>query len=137
MQSIKKRILFIVTFFIIVFITGLIYLNAYRPSDDCVMQIVSNKGIEINGSDSDILDKDGNKYDRVSYVIKEDEVKKFEIIDYGYDIINKKYFCIADIDVANDKHFFTARIMIILTYDKGWRLEEDIGVLRANFHSIK
>jgi len=106
-----------------------------RPDDKTIMTVITENSITIDGSDTTILNPENadDIYDHGTLQLREEEIERLEIIDSGYDFIGRKYIAIVEIDSYRGEYRLDARVVLILHYDKGWKLSENIGVLRAFF----
>jgi len=131
----KKRFIGV---FVVASFCCIVYFLSYLitiPNDEVFLALINSNGVTINGRDTDILDDKDLKYDRVTYIPTKNAIQEFEIIEWGYDILQKRYFCIASYTSSEEEYFFSAKVMIFTQHKKEWYLIEDIGVLEARFHS--
>lgn len=129
----KYKIL-ITSLLLIIIIALVLVISLSKPNEKTIINILVEDGITINGSDSNIIHPYTNcPPDHVSVVIPEEDISKFEIIESCYDFINRKYFCIFEFNAySRDQYFITARALMFLHYDKGWKLSAEIGVIDSN-----
>jgi hypothetical protein len=124
--------------FVIIIILVLV-ISLGKPNEKIITDILVDNGMTINGSDSNIIHPPTNhETDHVSILINKEDIIRFEILESGYDFINRKYFCIFEFNAgARDQYGMVARALMLLHYDKGWKLSHKIGVLHAHYELDK
>ncbi|MDW7669539.1 MAG: hypothetical protein SCJ93_12000 [Bacillota bacterium] len=91
-------------------------------------------GIEINGSDSNIVNPTTESSpDSIDIVLVDEEIQQLSILESGYDIIGRKYFAIVEVVSYSDEYHLSAKLMMFLKYENRWKVCEKIGVLNSNF----
>jgi hypothetical protein len=105
-----------------------------KPTKNELISILIENGIEINGSDSNVIDPLTNvEPDFIHIILTRTEIKQLEIIEHGFDIFGRKYFAVVEIVSYSDEYSLNAKLMMFLHYDNGWKLIDRIGVLNSNF----
>jgi len=104
------------------------------PSEKVLIDLLLENGIEINGSDSNMINHlTESPPDSIFIILVDEEIQQLSILESGYDIINRKYFAIVEVVSYSEKYTLNAKLMMFLKYDNGWKVCEKIGVLNANF----
>src|SRR6056297_1235291 len=121
-ELVMKKIVFTI---LIILLLGVCLTIAFymisSPSEKVLIDLLLENGIEINGSDSNLI------------ILVDEEIQQLSILESGYDIINRKYFAIVEVVSYSEKYTLNAKLMMFLKYDNGWKVCEKIGVLNANF----
>lgn len=131
MDGKKKKVVFLVgMIFVFVIIFGVLFITR-KPNQETIMDIVRYNGLKVNGSDSNIKDLGGNTLNEITIIFAEDKFEKFEIIDYGFDRIKRKYFCLINLSATNDTMATDAKIAVFLHYNNGWKLQDEIAIIDA------
>ncbi|MFO7887974.1 MAG: hypothetical protein R6U59_06615 [Eubacteriales bacterium] len=138
MNSRVRNLPQIVYIIIIILLLGvslaIIFYLISSPSEKVLINIVVKNGIEINGSDSNIINPTTESSpDSIAIVLVDEEIQQLNIIESGYDIIDRKYFAIVEVVSYSDEYHLNAKLMMLLKYDNGWKVCEKIGVLNSNF----
>lgn len=127
--------LIVASILIIAIVTLVFVVSLSKPNEETITDILVNNGIRINGSDSNIIDPYTEREpNHVAILLRKEELKEIKIIDSGYDFIKGKYFCIFEIRAFSvNEHLLIAKALMMLHYDNGWKLSDDIGVLSAYY----
>lgn len=132
----KKWIkLILASILIIAIIVLVLAVSLSKPNEETIINILIDNGITINGSDSNIIvPNTGCAPHHVAILLRKEELKEIKIIDSGYDFIKGKYFCIFEIQAFSvNEHLLRAKALMLLHFDNGWKLSDDIGVLFAHY----
>lgn len=135
MKKVNKLVMLIVASLLIIAIVALVLVaNFNKPTEETIKDILVNNGISINGSDSNIIDPYTEREpNHVALLLRKEELHEVEVIDSGYDFLKGKYFCIFGIKASSSEHLLIAKALMMLHYDNGWKLSDDIGVLSAHY----
>jgi hypothetical protein len=126
-KAIVVLMIILISFFTIFSITN-------RPSEEVLAHIVIENGIKIDGSDSNMIPINNHeKINSISISLVDEEIQQLQIIDSGYDILGRKFFAIVKIYSYSDTYTLNAKVMMLLHYNNGWELSNEIGILRADF----
>lgn len=75
----------------------------------------------------------GKEPNHIALLLRKEEIKEIKITDSGYDFLQGKYFCIFEIRTYSPEQLLIAKALMMLNYDNGWELSDDIGVLSAHY----